>query len=124
MISVTDDFTTHLVNIAKKVVKDPAFQTVCMGLLRSDYMVDKNTSQMLQIELNTISCSFLGVEEKLSQLHHFLLASHPSDLPAIASFMNVPVEDLEEYANAASANQTLQKTAASLAEAASLYNQR
>ena len=60
--SVTDEFTVNLINIAKKAIHSPYFQPIVLGVMRSDYMVEKDKekgkSQMFQIELNTISCSY------------------------------------------------------------------
>lgn len=40
--SVTDDFTMHLVDIAKKALQSPYYQPLCLGILRSDYMIDQS----------------------------------------------------------------------------------
>ena len=69
---MSDEYTAHLVAIAKRALRSPTYQPVVCGLLRSDYMIDGATNQLLQIELNTISCSFSGLEEKLTSMPHQL----------------------------------------------------
>ena len=118
---MSDDYTAHLVDIAKRVLRSPTYQPVVCGLIRSDYMIDGATNQMLQIELNTISCSFPGVEEKLTAMHRFLLASHPESLPSIAEFMQIPLADIHSYIASPSFNQTLHRTAASFVAAVDVY---
>ena len=118
---MSDDYTAHLVDIAKRVLRSPTYQPVVCGLIRSDYMIDGATNQMLQIELNTISCSFPGVEEKLTAMHRFLLASHPESLPSIAEFLQIPLSDIHSYITSPSFNQTLHRTAASFAAAVDVY---
>ena len=50
MSSVTDDFTTHLIGIAKEALQSPYFQPVSLGIMRSDYMIDKsNSHRFLQV---------------------------------------------------------------------------
>lgn len=118
---MSDEYTAHLVAIAKRALRSPTYQPVVCGLLRSDYMIDGATNQLLQIELNTISCSFSGLEEKLTNMHRFLLATHPESLPAIAEFMHIPESDLHAFIASPSFNQTLHKTAANLAAAVDFY---
>lgn len=118
---MSDEFTSHLVDIAKRVLRSPTYQPVSCGLIRSDYMIDGESDQMLQIELNTISCSFPGLEEKLTNMHRFLLSTHPESLSSIADFMHIPVSDLHDYLANPSFNQTLHQTAASLAAAVNFY---
>lgn len=48
--SVTDDFTSHLVDIAKEAIESPFYQPIGLGIMRSDYMIDKsNPSGFLQV---------------------------------------------------------------------------
>ena len=64
----------------------------------------------------------MGVEEKLSQLHQFVLSSTKEDLSPIASFMHISTEDLNSFMNHPSLNETCQKTCQSLANAVAYYN--
>ncbi|KAG2270330.1 hypothetical protein Bca52824_064885 [Brassica carinata] len=51
-----------------------------LGLHRSDYMLDEDTKSLLQIEMNTISCSFPGFGRLVTELHQSLLRSHGDHL--------------------------------------------
>ena len=105
-----------------------------MGLLRSDYMIDEHDPSTLlqvaslllyhpQIELNTISCSFLGVEEKLTQLHQYLLSADEAISAPLCDFMGVSAETLRRYAQQPHFNQTLQNACRDLAAAVRVYNE-
>lgn len=124
--SVTDDFTVNLIKIAKKAIESRYFQPRVMGLMRSDYMLERDKvtkeSQMFQIELNTISCSFTGEEEQLTKLHQYVLSSHQSDLEAIAKFMNVSMMDIERYVKDTEFNKTAEGTCDGLYEGVTTYN--
>lgn len=123
--SVTDDFTCNLIEIAKKAIASPHFQPAVLGLLRSDYMIEskESGSRMLQIELNTISCSFTGEEELLTKMHQHVLKYHASSAETISSFMKIPVESVNTYIQDAHFNETAEQSAKSLYEAIEYYNQ-
>ena len=72
--------------------------------------------------MNTISCSFLGVEEKLTQLHQFLISNERSELPSIAAFLHMSTDDLNNYIQQCDFNHTLQQSCANLAKAVEVYN--
>ena len=55
--SVTDDFTMHLVDIAKKALQSPYYQPLCLGILRSDYMIDQSDPYRL---LQVLNCIFIN----------------------------------------------------------------
>ncbi|KAJ0078571.1 hypothetical protein Patl1_22757 [Pistacia atlantica] len=55
-------------------------QDIRLGLHRSDYMLDEHTKLLLQIELNTISCSFPGLGTIVSELHRSLLIHYGEHL--------------------------------------------
>ena len=74
--------------------------------------------------MNTISCSFLGVEEKLTQLHQFLLSSDGAISAPLSDFMGVPEEKLHTYAQQSNFNQTLQNACRELAAAVHVYNEQ
>ena len=133
--SVTDDYTLHLIAIARKVTQSPLYQPIIMGLLSSDYMIDEHDLSTLlqvvplpasncQIELNTISCSFLGVEEKLTQLHQFLLSADEAVSAPLCDFMGVSAEQLRSYAQQPGFNLTLQNACRELAAAVRVYNEQ
>ena len=126
MYSVTDEFTCNLVEIAKKAIVSPHFQPVVLGLLRSDYMIESEEKggRMLQIELNTISCSFTGEEEPLTKMHQHVLGYHASSVNAISHYMHIPVESVTTYIENDHFNETAEQSAASLYEAIEYYNQQ
>ena len=120
--SISDDFTCNLIRIARKALQSPFYEPIIMGLLRSDYMIDEETDRMLQIELNTISCSFTGEEEQLTKMHQYLLSSHRTNVDEIASFMGVSTDDINNYLQTTPFNVTAENTCAALAEAVRTYN--
>ncbi|KAG9457460.1 hypothetical protein H6P81_001968 [Aristolochia fimbriata] len=77
---VVDAFTSRLLDIHSKMLEINKKEEIRLGLHRSDYMLDAQTKQLLQIELNTISCSFPGLGSLISTLHRNLLNNHSKDL--------------------------------------------
>ncbi|KAK3136676.1 hypothetical protein QOZ80_5BG0440820 [Eleusine coracana subsp. coracana] len=71
--SEVDDFTSRLLEIHKKMMLINKEENIRLGLHRSDYMLDSETSSLLQIELNTISASFSGLGPVVSELHRTLI---------------------------------------------------
>ncbi|KAG8649689.1 hypothetical protein MANES_08G123500v8 [Manihot esculenta] len=68
-----DVFTSRLLDIHSKMLEMNKIEEIRLGLHRSDYMLDEQTKLLLQIELNTISCSFPGLSCLVSELHRSLL---------------------------------------------------
>ncbi|WVZ90457.1 hypothetical protein U9M48_036758 [Paspalum notatum var. saurae] len=68
-----DDFTSRLLEIHRKMIEINKEENIRLGLFRSDYMLDSETSSLLQIELNTISASFPGLGCLVSELHRTLI---------------------------------------------------
>uniref|UniRef100_A0A8C0DGK4 Glutathione synthetase n=1 Tax=Balaenoptera musculus TaxID=9771 RepID=A0A8C0DGK4_BALMU len=67
-----DNFTAHLFDIHKQVLKEGVAQTVFLGLNRSDYMFQRNadgSAALKQIEINTISASFGGLASRTPAVH-------------------------------------------------------
>ncbi|CAL4906309.1 unnamed protein product [Urochloa decumbens] len=71
-----DDFTSRLLEIHRKMMEINKEENIRLGLHRSDYMLDSETSSLLQIELNTISASFSGLGPLVSELHRTLINQH------------------------------------------------
>ncbi|CAN6356316.1 unnamed protein product [Urochloa humidicola] len=71
-----DDFTSRLLEIHRKMMEINKEENIRLGLHRSDYMLDSETSSLLQIELNTISASFPGLGPLVSELHRTLINQH------------------------------------------------
>ena len=72
-----DAFTRRLLEIAETIKAEGAAQPLQLGVYRSDYMVHQpsadDSPRLLQVELNTISCSFVTLAAKLSGMHRHLL---------------------------------------------------
>ncbi|KAG6701497.1 hypothetical protein I3842_08G168000 [Carya illinoinensis] len=68
-----DAFTSRLLDLHSKMLEINKKEDIRLGLHRSDYMLDEQTKLLLQIELNTISCSFPGLSSRVTELHRSLL---------------------------------------------------
>lgn len=72
-----DDFTRRLWQIYEKVHHEGIVQPVSLAIIRNDFMLDQNKSkqvtQLSQIEINTISCSFGAATCQVSRLHEYTL---------------------------------------------------
>lgn len=72
-----DEFTRNLWAIHTKVKAEGYTQDLSLGLFRSDYMVHQDTttspptSQVKQVEFNTIATSFGGLSYNTSNLHKY-----------------------------------------------------
>ncbi|KAL0558374.1 hypothetical protein IC582_002936 [Cucumis melo] len=87
-----DAFTSRLLDIHSKMLQIDKKEEIRLGLHRSDYMLDDKTKLLLQVELNTISCSFPGLSCLVSELHRFLLGEYGEVLGL--DYKNIP----ENYA--------------------------
>ncbi|PIA39343.1 hypothetical protein AQUCO_02600058v1 [Aquilegia coerulea] len=75
-----DAFTSRLLDIHSKMLETNKKEEIRLGLHRSDYMLDAQSKDLLQIELNTISCSFPGLSCLVSEFHRYLLNHYGGDL--------------------------------------------
>ncbi|PWA59996.1 glutathione synthetase [Artemisia annua] len=75
-----DVFTSRLLDIHARMLQIGKKEDIRLGLHRSDYMLDEKTNLLLQIELNTISCSFSGLSCLVSDLHRSLLSHYTKPL--------------------------------------------
>ncbi|KAJ0656629.1 putative glutathione synthase [Helianthus annuus] len=75
-----DAFTSRLLDIHSRMLQSGKKEDIRLGLHRSDYMLDEKTNLLLQIELNTISCSFSGLSCLVSELHRSLLSHYTKPL--------------------------------------------
>nr|XP_043634541.1 glutathione synthetase, chloroplastic-like [Erigeron canadensis] len=75
-----DVFTSRLLDIHSKMIEIGKKEDIRLGLHRSDYMLDEKTNILLQIELNTISCSFSGLSCLVTELHRSLLSHYKKPL--------------------------------------------
>ncbi|XP_027352818.1 glutathione synthetase, chloroplastic-like [Abrus precatorius] len=71
-----DEFTSRLLDIHSKMLEINKKEEIRLGLHRSDYMLDGKTNSLLQIELNTISSSFAGLGNLVTELHRHILSHH------------------------------------------------
>ncbi|GAQ79430.1 glutathione synthetase [Klebsormidium nitens] len=89
----TDSFTAGLLDIYRATLDKGIKEDIRLGLHRSDYMLDKATGGLLQIELNTISSSFAALGTQVSRLHRHIVNRagarsklEPQNVPENASF--------------------------------------
>ena len=86
-----DDFVRQLWDLHKEIKKEGIvqvcryhsaltyLQNLSLGLFRSDYMIHTNpsesspTSEIKQVEFNTISSSFGGLSSAITDLHQYAL---------------------------------------------------
>ena len=64
-----DDFTRKLFEISKKAHQSPFYQDITLGLIRNDFMFDKDAHKFFQVEYNTISVSFVSLGTKIVDFH-------------------------------------------------------
>ena len=88
-------FTGKLFEMAKRC---DSKQPLRMGLFRSDYLIDKNSNELKQVEFNTVAVSFAGLSTKVGELHAFLNNSGAYDssgklLPFYESMTELPVSE-------------------------------
>ncbi|CAL4899835.1 unnamed protein product [Urochloa decumbens] len=77
---LVDLFTKRLLDIHSEMVELNKKEEIRLGLTRSDYMVDRATDLLLQVELNTISTSSNGLACGVSELHRNLIRMHEKEL--------------------------------------------
>lgn len=66
------EFTGKLWKLYLEAVKNGITQKLKLGVFRSDYLVDKRSTDIKQVEFNTVSVSFGGLSTKVGQLHNYL----------------------------------------------------
>ncbi|XP_049635218.1 glutathione synthetase [Suncus etruscus] len=92
-----DQFTAHLFDIHKQVLKEGIAQTVFLGLNRSDYMFQHNADgspTLKQIEINTISASFGGLTSRTPAVHRHVLSVLNKNKEATRILSNNPSKGL------------------------------
>ena len=117
----SDTFVKQLLEMAKKALASPSYQPLTLGIFRSDYMIHKTNpheqSRLYQIELNTVSCSFVGVMEKISNMHKYLLEKYQKD-PSVREYYHTNQLDTEHDLPS---NNTIQETAKAFLSAIDHY---
>lgn len=70
-----EDFTGNLFKTYKKALdhgNGKLAQPLTLGIFRSDYMINKDTDSIKQIEFNTVSVSFMGLANRVGRAHNYL----------------------------------------------------
>ena len=80
-----DPFTRRLLEQLDTVSAEGIAQPLQLSINRSDYMIDQPSgpsgpARLLQVELNTISCSFVSLAAKMTALHTHLLERLAADV--------------------------------------------
>lgn len=75
-----DEFIGGLIKISKAVEKAEHKQKGYLGILRSDYMHDKETNAPKLIEVNTIASSFGPLSWGINELHKHLINQYEMDV--------------------------------------------
>lgn len=71
MAEADPEFTGKLVNINNTIESK---QKMKLGIFRSDYLIEKKSKDIKQVEFNTVSVSFGGLSTKVGELHSFMNA--------------------------------------------------
>ncbi|XP_071958071.1 glutathione synthetase-like isoform X1 [Antedon mediterranea] len=71
--AVSDDFTGRLLKILEKILEEGIADAGVLALLRSDYLLDGSTDEMLpkMVEINTIASSLGAVTTNLTLVHRY-----------------------------------------------------
>ena len=76
-VATSDKFVERLLEIYKSLPSGVIQESVHLGLLRSDYMINCDNlgfDKPLQVEMNTIASSFGCLSKKVGDFHRFILA--------------------------------------------------
>uniref|UniRef100_A0A6M2DUC9 Glutathione synthetase n=1 Tax=Xenopsylla cheopis TaxID=163159 RepID=A0A6M2DUC9_XENCH len=69
-----DPFTARLYRLYEEIRKEGVSQTICLGLLRSDYLpLYSAGNNIKQVEINTIASSCAGISTSVYLLHRYIL---------------------------------------------------
>ena len=82
-VSRADTFTKKLLDIYLSLDETVVKNSIQVGILRSDYMMDTMNNDkdesFLQVEINTIAASFGSLSQKVGELHQYLLRRNCED---------------------------------------------
>ncbi|XP_060807244.1 glutathione synthetase isoform X2 [Amyelois transitella] len=70
-----DEFTKNLYDIWVKVRNEGITQSLCLGLFRSDYLMQRDGNKIKQVEFNTIASSFGAITSNLPAMFRYILRS-------------------------------------------------
>eukprot|EP00698_Gefionella_okellyi_P018831 TRINITY_DN5691_c0_g1_i1.p1 TRINITY_DN5691_c0_g1~~TRINITY_DN5691_c0_g1_i1.p1 ORF type:complete len:457 (-),score=86.44 TRINITY_DN5691_c0_g1_i1:82-1452(-) len=68
-----DDLVGPLLQLAQETARHGQAAPASLLISRNDYMMDTVSSDLRQIEINTIACAFPGLAPRVEQLHRFVL---------------------------------------------------
>ena len=70
----TDDFTRRIWDIYERCGGQEGRHPMELGILRSDYMLDEPSGLPLQVEVNTVSTSFMALSTKVGEMHRHTIS--------------------------------------------------
>lgn len=97
----TDDFIKKLLSLYEQIPINVIQTSMQLGIHRSDYMLQKQTDRLLQVEINTIASSFGCLSKKVGDLHRYLLLRN-SNQPDVKRCLTVTAPDFAEDPSTAS----------------------
>jgi hypothetical protein len=77
-VAVNDPFLTKMLECSRAVHVYGLKQPLCFQVNRSDYIIDGPTGLPQQVEMNTISSSFITLSPKIQAFHQYLEANYSS----------------------------------------------
>jgi hypothetical protein len=75
-----DELMTKLIEISKRVEQTPWKQKIQICILRSDYMLDKNSQTMKLVEFNTIACAGSPQSQRVREVQSCIMTKYSEDL--------------------------------------------
>ena len=70
----TDEFTRRIWDIYERCGAQEGRHRVELGVLRSDYMLDEPSGLPLQVEVNTVSTSFMALSTRVGEMHRHTIS--------------------------------------------------
>ena len=95
----SDEFTKRLLDIYLTIDNNYLQSCIQCGILRSDYMLNHDNNQLLQVEINTIASSFGYLSHKVSNFHRHLLDRY-QDSEELHQILNeITMEEKKRYSS-------------------------
>ena len=97
----TDEFTRRIWDIYERCGAQEGRHRMELGVLRSDYMLDEPSGLPLQVEVNTVSTSFMALSTRVGEMHRHTisragLVSHYAHRAHDGSATGVDDDDLDD----------------------------
>ena len=70
----TDEFTRRIWDIYERCGAQEGRHRMELGVLRSDYMLDEPSGLPLQVEVNTVSTSFMALSTRVGEMHRHTIS--------------------------------------------------